>query len=76
MGQRAAANHHHVLHIRRIGDKLDERRQRKHPARRWVAERTLARLGLALQVQPIMWFGAVAEPQYSQRAIANWARMW
>lgn len=30
----------YVPHIRRIGEeKLDEKKQKKHPARRWVAER-------------------------------------
>ena len=33
----------YVAHIRRIGEeKLDEARQERHPARRWVVERTLA----------------------------------
>lgn len=42
-GRQAAADHQYTPHIRRIGEeKLDESRQRKHPARRWVVERTLA----------------------------------
>ncbi len=33
----------YVPHIRRIGEeKLDEKGKKKHPARRWVVERTLA----------------------------------
>ncbi len=33
----------YVPHIRRIGEeKLDEAREKRHPARRWVVERTLA----------------------------------
>ena len=33
----------YVSHIRRIGEeKLDEAREKHHPARRWVVERTLA----------------------------------
>jgi transposase len=33
----------YVAHIRRIGEeKLDEACQKRHPARRWVVERTLA----------------------------------
>lgn len=33
----------YVAHIRRIGeDKPDEAREKRHPARRWVVERTLA----------------------------------
>ncbi len=32
-----------IAHIRRIGEeKLDDRGQKTHPARRWVVERTLA----------------------------------
>jgi len=42
-GQQAAVEHHYTPHIRRIGEeKLDEHREKKHPARRWVVERTLA----------------------------------
>jgi len=33
----------YVPHIRRIGEeKMDARRRKRHPARRWVVERTLA----------------------------------
>ena len=33
----------YVPHIRRIGEeKLDERQEKTHPARRWVVERTFA----------------------------------
>ena len=42
-GHQAAAEHHYTPHMRRIGEeKLDERRRKRHPARRWVVERTLA----------------------------------
>lgn len=42
-GQRAAAAHRYEPHIRRIGEeKLDARKRKRHPARRWVVERTLA----------------------------------
>jgi len=42
-GRQAVADHHYTPHIRRIGEeKLDEKREKKHPARRWVVERTLA----------------------------------
>lgn len=42
-GHQAAAEHHDTPPIRRIGEeKLDERRRKRHPARRWVVERTLA----------------------------------
>lgn len=35
--------HGYIGHIRRIGEeKLDQRGEKKHPARRWVVERTLA----------------------------------
>jgi len=42
-GASAAAEGGYIPHIRRIGEeKLDERGQKRHPARRWVVERTLA----------------------------------
>jgi putative transposase len=42
-GHRAAAEYHYTPHMRRIGEeKFDERRRKRHPARRWVVERTLA----------------------------------
>ena len=42
-GHHAAVAHHDTPHIRRIGEeKCDERRQKRHPARRWVVERTWA----------------------------------
>jgi putative transposase len=41
-GRAAAASGGHVPHIRRIGEeKLDHRKRKRHPARRWVVERTL-----------------------------------
>ena len=42
-GTDAAAAQGYVAHIRRIGEeKLNARGQKRHPARRWVVERTLA----------------------------------
>jgi putative transposase len=42
-GEAACAAGGYVPHIRRIGEeKLDERRDKTRPARRWVVERTLA----------------------------------
>jgi putative transposase len=42
-GEAAVEEHHYVGHIRRIGEeKLDEQGEKRHPARRWVVERTLA----------------------------------
>jgi putative transposase len=42
-GHQAVAKHGYVPHIRRIGEeKLDANHEQKHPARRWVVERTLA----------------------------------
>ena len=39
-GETAALEAGYVTHIRRIGEeKLDTRKKRKHPARRWVVER-------------------------------------
>jgi putative transposase len=41
-GRAAATSHGHTPHIRRIGEeKLDEKGRKRHPARRWVVERTL-----------------------------------
>ena len=41
-GHSAALNGEYLPHIRRIGEeKLDHRGRRKHPARRWVVERTI-----------------------------------
>jgi len=42
-GEAAAAQFGYVPHIRRISEeKLDEQGEKKHPARRWVVERSLA----------------------------------
>jgi len=42
-GKGAAAEAGYIAHIRRIGEeKLDEQGEKRHPARRWVVERTLA----------------------------------
>jgi putative transposase len=42
-GQTATEAAGYVPHIRRIGEeKMDARRRKRHPARRWVVERTLA----------------------------------
>ena len=42
-GEEAVASHGYLPHIRRIGEeKLDESGEKRHPARRWVVERTLA----------------------------------
>lgn len=42
-GHKAVAAHGYIAHIRRIGEeKLDEQGEKRHPARRWVVERTLA----------------------------------
>ena len=41
-GRAAAKKHRYTPHIRRIGEeKLDAKRRKRHPARRWVVERTL-----------------------------------
>lgn len=41
-GRQAAASDGHTPHIRRIGEeKLDDRKRKRRPARRWVVERTL-----------------------------------
>jgi putative transposase len=42
-GQAAAESGGYIPHIRRIGEeKLDDSGKKRHPARRWVVERTLA----------------------------------
>ena len=42
-GRDAAAQAGYIAHIRRIGEeKLDAAGEKRHPARRWVVERTLA----------------------------------
>jgi putative transposase len=42
-GRTVAEQAQYTPHIRRIGEeKLDDRGRKKHPARRWVVERTLA----------------------------------
>ena len=42
-GHDTAAQYEYEAHIRRIGEeKLDDSGQKRHPARRWVVERTLA----------------------------------
>ena len=42
-GEEAVEDHHYEPHIRRIGEeKLDDKKRKRHPARRWVVERTLA----------------------------------
>jgi len=42
-GKQAVAAHRYIPHIRHIGEEeLDEHGERRYPARRWVAERTLA----------------------------------
>jgi len=42
-GREAAEAHGYVAHIRKIGEeKLDSQGRKRHPARRWVVERTLS----------------------------------
>ncbi len=42
-GRRATLEQDYEPHIRRIGqEKLDEKKRKTHPARRWVVEHTLA----------------------------------
>ena len=42
-GEAAVTAYHYVPHIRRIGEeKLDAQGEKRHPARRWVVERTFA----------------------------------
>jgi len=41
--EQVVLDQNYVPHIRRIGEeKLDQNRRKRHPARRWVVERTLA----------------------------------
>jgi putative transposase len=40
-GHQSVADAQYLPHIRRIGqEKLDEKKRKRHPARRWVVERT------------------------------------
>ncbi len=41
-GKQAVWEHSYTPHIRRIGEEKLEEGEKKHPARRWVVERTLA----------------------------------
>jgi putative transposase len=42
-GHTTVQTHQYLPHIRRIGEeKFDEKKRKRHPARRWVVERTLA----------------------------------
>jgi putative transposase len=42
-GREATESRGYVPHIRRIGEeKLDEKKRKRYPARRWVVERTLS----------------------------------
>lgn len=42
-GWKVTQEHDYIPHIRRIGEeKWDESKRKRHPARRWVVERTLA----------------------------------
>lgn len=42
-GREAASSDGHTPHIRRIGEeKFDSQKRKRHPARRWVVERTLS----------------------------------
>lgn len=40
-GRQAVREHNYTPHIRKIGEEKLEAGQKKHPARRWVVERTL-----------------------------------
>lgn len=41
-GHQVVANYGYIGHIRRIGEeKLDDQKEKRHPARRWVVERTI-----------------------------------
>jgi putative transposase len=42
-GHKAVEDNNYIGHVRKIGEeKFDEKGEKKHPARRWVVERTLA----------------------------------
>jgi putative transposase len=41
-GHQTVADHEYVAHIRPIGERAVPEGERRHPARRWVVERTLA----------------------------------
>jgi|TARA_B100000809_G_C14981612_1_gene474727 putative transposase len=51
-GHEAVSEYGYTDHIRRIGEeKFDENQEKRHPARRWVVERTLAWLSKYRAIQ-------------------------
>lgn len=77
-GEAAVAQFGYTPHIRRIGEeKLDENRQKTHPARRWVVERTLAWLSRCRAV--LVRYDKLAERYLAMVKLACallWFRRW
>lgn len=77
-GHQTVEDYGYTGHIRRIGEeKLDDNAEKKHPARRWVVERTIAWLSrfrsilVRYEVKPQNYYGLVAFA-----CILIWTRIW
>lgn len=77
-GRQTVADYGYTGHIRRIGEeKLDEDREKTHPARRWVVERTLAWFSkfrsilVRYEVKAVNYYGLV-----KFACILIWTRIW
>ncbi|MDP6421112.1 MAG: hypothetical protein QF672_07245 [SAR202 cluster bacterium] len=77
-GHTAVAEYGYTGHVRRIGEeKLDENHEKRHPARRWVVERTLAWLAkfraveIRRDVKPENYAGLV-----KFACVLIWTRIW
>ena len=77
-GEAACAQFGYTPHIRRIGEeKLDAAGQKKHPARRWVVERTLAWLSRCRAV--LVRYDKIADRYLAMVKLACalfWFRRW
>ena len=77
-GEAACAQFGYVPHIRRIGEeKLDAAGEKKHPARRWVVERTLAWLSRCRAV--LVRYDKLADRYLAMVKLASallWFRRW
>jgi putative transposase len=77
-GEAAAARFGYVPHIRRIGEeKLDEQGEKKHPAHRWVVERTFAWLSRCRAI--LIRYDKLADRYLAMMKLASamlWVRRW
>lgn len=77
-GHQTVADYGYTGHIRRIGEeKLDENHEKRHPARRWVVERTIAWLS---KFRSILVRYEVKPENYANlvkfACILIWTRIW